>query len=98
MYVIARIDTEYGFGGIEKKSIHIYSRQSKTRESLFWYYMEIKDKYPNRKVVLTTIEKAKEVDKKCREYYADQERKAMGLKPRMTIGELNKKYFYTLVE
>lgn len=93
MYVIARVDEEIGFGGIRMKRIHIYSRQSKTREALFWYYMEIKEKYPNRKVAITTLEKAKEVDKKCREYYKDQERKAMGLRPRMTIDDLNKKFY-----
>lgn len=90
MYVVARVDV-YRCFKITRKSIHIYSKKSNSKEKMIEYYEEIKRKYPTRKVVLTTEEKAKEAQRKYNRYYDEKERIALGEKPRIAVEDLDKK-------
>ena len=92
IYVVIRIDRWVEFK-TKMANVHIYSNQSSNRERIVEYARQIKKTYPDRQVAVVSREKAKELYKKCREYCKDQEIKAMGLKPRMSIDELNKKYY-----
>ena len=98
MYVVVRIDKVEGFGGIAIKRTHIYSRTSKVKETMVKYYKEIKEKYPDRKVVLTTEEKALEAKKFYQERAEEKERIALGLDKRISVSELNKELNNTYVK
>lgn len=90
MYVVARVDVHHCFK-ITRKSVHIYTKKSSTKEKLIEYYEEIKKRNPTSKVVLTTEEKALEAQKKYNDYYDEKERIALGVKPRVAIEELSKR-------
>ena len=88
MYVVAKVEV-YNCFNITRKSVHIYSKKSATKEKLIEYYEGIKKRNPASKVVITTEEKALEVQAKYDEFYDEQERIALGVKPRVTVDELN---------
>ncbi len=89
MYVVVRIDTVRLFG-VCRKDAHIYSKQSNIKSKMIEYYEEIKAKYPDRKVVLTTLEKATKAREQLKEYFDEKERVALGVGKRITVGQLNK--------
>ena len=90
MYAVVRIDIVEGFK-ITRKKVHTYTKQSNVKETIVKYYQEIKAKYPDRKVFLTTTETAAEATKKYKEFYDAKELVALGLKPRVAVGALEKK-------
>ena len=89
MYVVVRIDTSYSFG-VCRKDAHIYSKQSNIKSKMVEYYEEIKAKYPDRKIILTTLEKATKAREQLKEYFEEKERVALGVGKRITVGELNR--------
>lgn len=90
MYVVARVDVYHCFK-ITRKSVHIYTKKSSTKEKLIEYYEGIKKRNPTSKVVITTEEKALEAQKKYDDYYDEKERIALGVKPRIAVEELAKR-------
>lgn len=90
MYVVAMVNT-YPCFGITRKSIHIYAKKSSNKEKMAEYCREIKGKYPYNKVILTTEEKAKEVQQKYKDFYDEKERIALGEKPRISVEDLDKR-------
>jgi hypothetical protein len=88
-YVIARI-SDYECFNVKGKYIHIYARKSGDKEKLRYYYNEIKNRYPCDKVVVTTEEKAIEVQEQYRKHYAELERISLGCAPRIDVKDLDK--------
>lgn len=82
IYVVIRIDRWVEFK-TKMADVHIYSNQSSNRDRIVEYAKQIKKTYPNRQVAVVSREKAKELHKKCREFYKEKEK--------MTLAELDKK-------
>ena len=56
IYAVVKIDNE-----ISQFACRVYTKQSSNFEKMKEYKEEIKNKYPNAKVILTTREKAKKI-------------------------------------
>lgn len=97
MYVVVRIDVCESFK-ITRKEVYIYSKKSNVKATMNEYYREIKNKYPNSKVVLTTEEKALEAQKKYKEFYDEKERVALGERKRISLADLDKKLNDTCIK
>ena len=59
---------------LEPHDMHVYSKQSSNKEVMVAYAKELQARYPDRRVVLMTREKAKEQQKKFYLWRKEQER------------------------
>ena len=61
----------------EPQDLYVYSKQTSNKEVMIAYAKEIQARYPHKRVVLMTREKAKEQQRKFYEWRKDQERAKM---------------------
>lgn len=62
---------------LEPQDMRIYSKQSSDKEAMIAYGKDVQRRYPNKRVAVMAVEKAKEVQANFYQWRKDQEREKM---------------------